>query len=30
LSGGRRRIGKSALAEEFIERQRVPSVFYTR
>ena len=26
---GRRRIGKSALAEEFIERQRVPSVFYT-
>ncbi len=26
---GRRRIGKSALVEEFIERQRVPSVFYT-
>ncbi|MBO0804829.1 MAG: ATP-binding protein [Nocardiopsaceae bacterium] len=26
---GRRRIGKSALVEEFIEQQRVPSVFYT-
>lgn len=26
---GRRRIGKSALVEEFIERQAVPSVFYT-
>lgn len=26
---GRRRIGKSALVEEFIDRQRVPSVFYT-
>lgn len=26
---GRRRIGKSALVEEFIERQHVPSVFYT-
>jgi hypothetical protein len=26
---GRRRIGKSALVEEFIERQQVPSVFYT-
>jgi uncharacterized protein len=26
---GRRRIGKSALVEEFIERQRVPSAFYT-
>jgi AAA+ ATPase superfamily predicted ATPase len=26
---GRRRIGKSALAEEFIDRHHVPSVFYT-
>jgi hypothetical protein len=26
---GRRRIGKSALVEEFIDRQGVPSVFYT-
>jgi AAA+ ATPase superfamily predicted ATPase len=26
---GRRRIGKSALVEEFIEQQGVPSVFYT-
>ena len=26
---GRRRIGKSALVEEFIEQQQVPSVFYT-
>jgi uncharacterized protein len=26
---GRRRIGKSALAEEFIDRHAVPSVFYT-
>lgn len=26
---GRRRIGKSALVEEFIERQRAASVFYT-
>jgi AAA+ ATPase superfamily predicted ATPase len=26
---GRRRIGKSALVEEFIKRQRVPGVFYT-
>lgn len=26
---GRRRIGKSALVEELIERQRAPSVFYT-
>ena len=26
---GRRRIGKSALAEEFIDRSRVPAVFYT-
>ena len=26
---GRRRIGKSALVEEFIEQQRAPSVFYT-
>jgi len=26
---GRRRIGKSALVEEFIDRQQVPSVFYT-
>jgi AAA+ ATPase superfamily predicted ATPase len=26
---GRRRIGRSALVEEFIERQRVPSVFCT-
>ena len=29
MSGGARRIGKSALVEEFIEQQRVPSVFYT-
>jgi hypothetical protein len=26
---GRRRIGKSALVEEFIEQEQVPSVFYT-
>jgi len=26
---GRRRIGKSALVEEFIDRHQVPSVFYT-
>jgi uncharacterized protein len=26
---GRRRIGKSALVEEFIEQQQVPSIFYT-
>ncbi len=26
---GRRRIGKSALAEEFIDRNQAPSVFYT-
>jgi AAA+ ATPase superfamily predicted ATPase len=26
---GRRRIGKSALVEEFIDRRQVPSVFYT-
>jgi hypothetical protein len=26
---GRRRIGKSALVEEFIEQQQVPSVFFT-
>jgi uncharacterized protein len=26
---GRRRIGKSALVEEFIDQQQVPSVFYT-
>ena len=26
---GRRRIGKSALVEEFIDRHHVPSVFYT-
>jgi AAA+ ATPase superfamily predicted ATPase len=26
---GRRRIGKSALVEEFIEQQQVPNVFYT-
>ena len=26
---GRRRIGKSALVEEFIDQQHVPSVFYT-
>ncbi|MGH3167416.1 MAG: AAA family ATPase, partial [Trebonia sp.] len=26
---GRRRIGKSALVEEFIEQQQVPGVFYT-
>jgi AAA+ ATPase superfamily predicted ATPase len=26
---GRRRIGKSALVEEFIDRHRAPSVFYT-
>jgi AAA+ ATPase superfamily predicted ATPase len=26
---GRRRIGKSALVEEFIEHQQVPSLFYT-
>jgi len=26
---GRRRIGKSALVEEFIDRRHVPSVFYT-
>src|ERR1700734_1859552 len=26
---GRRRIGKSALVEEFIDRNQVPSVFYT-
>ncbi len=26
---GPRRIGKSALVEEFLEQQRVPSVFYT-
>jgi AAA+ ATPase superfamily predicted ATPase len=26
---GRRRIGKSALVEEFIDRHQAPSVFYT-
>src|ERR1700742_4423379 len=26
---GRRRIGKSALVEEFIDQHHVPSVFYT-
>ena len=29
LVRGRRRVGKSRLIEEFVERSRVPSVFYT-